>query len=201
MFQQDPIELYSEPIEQQMLKIGNLMREFAIEFGAKELDFSDKRFEKEMHKAFISVAGKGYGTNADVFRDLQKDISTLSAFLVKYQKIKDLPEYAYVLKFTEIHLQELQKLEKLVNETPNDIMDEIKRRASQIPYERVGSPGKYDLPPLSCFFMLVLLAPLLLLKISGIVLWPWYVVVPTSVVLSVVVPLAISFIRSRIRGY
>ncbi len=201
MFQEDPIELYSEPIEQQMLKIGNLMREFAIEFRAKELNFSDKRFEKEMYKAFINVAGKGYGTNADVFRDLQKDISTLLAFVDKYQAIKDVPEYAFVLKFAEIHLEELQKLQKLVNETPNDIMDEIKRRASQIPYERVGSPGKYDLPPSSCFFMLFFLAPLLLLKISGIVSWPWYIVVPTAIVLGVVVPWAISFIRSKIRGY
>jgi hypothetical protein len=92
------IDKYSIPLEQQMMKIGRLEPDIEAAFLQAKQTCRDDSFIDDAYRTFRSIGGKSGDAALEVYRDLEANIHTLTAFLQKYQEKIQNPDYSDVIR-------------------------------------------------------------------------------------------------------
>lgn len=126
MVDPDTYDKYSIPLERQMMKLGRIGLGFHSALQNAQTEGADSAFLDSAFRLEQELTGAPGDAALEVYRDLQKNIKSTKSFIEEYSHLKH-PIYRRVLDEASNTYDGLVKLQQLVDQTPPEVMDDIKK--------------------------------------------------------------------------
>ena len=145
------------------------------------------------------LSGKPGEGALEVYRDLAKNLGSVESFINRWQSMQG-EGYRNVISVASEMRDELYRMQELVNQTPQAVLEEIKRIVKQVRYLTSSDKEKYEFKG-SNIVMLLVFGAVILLRYFEIIKLSWYVVFPLALAAAVVIAALISTLRFSRRRY